>query len=196
MGIPVPGKDGIYIETGAWRRKKVYCRPISPVSFRLPRLGLYSLGGRTYYHKILWRIEAVRFGFRLFAIALKAHRQHRCRYAGQISEWYDHNNTILPLRDFTRFGGKMYYRSVNKGRENVHSLIFYISFYHTLKPNQLLILFCLASCNGGDVHLVWPPWPESRVYVPTMRVGDGQCNLTMISFRLILSTHTCSLVVF
>ena len=33
-------------------------------------LGLYSLSGRTPYHKISWRLDGARFGFRLFPIAL------------------------------------------------------------------------------------------------------------------------------
>ena len=31
----------------------------------------------------------------------------------------------------------------------------------------------ISYCNGGVVLLMWPTWPESRVYVPTMWSGDG-----------------------
>ena len=33
--------------------------------------GLYSLSGKKSYRKISWSLEAARFGFKLFAIALK-----------------------------------------------------------------------------------------------------------------------------
>ena len=49
-------------------------------------------------------------------------------------------------------------------------------------------------CNGGVELLMWPPWPEHRVYVPAMRSGAGQRNLKILSCGLIPNARTCSLV--
>ena len=48
----------------------------------------------------------------------------------------------------------------------------------------------------GGVLIMWPPWQESRVYVPAMRSGAGQRNLKILSCGLILNRRTCSLVGF
>ena len=56
-------------------------------------LGLYSLSEQTSYHKISWNLEATRFGFRPFSIALKFDRHLGSSTAAcQISERYDHYN--------------------------------------------------------------------------------------------------------
>ena len=57
--------------------------------------GLYSLSRRTSYRKILWILEAARFGFRLFhrSEIWQAPRQQRGRDACHISERYNHHNT-------------------------------------------------------------------------------------------------------
>ena len=43
---------------------------------------------------------------------------------------------------------------------------------------------------------MWLPWPEVCVYFWTMRVGTRQYNLTTIRFQILVSGHTCPLVVF
>ena len=53
-------------------------------------LGIYSLSGRTPYRQISWSLEAARFWFRLFAIALNL--TGCCRDVCRISERYDHHN--------------------------------------------------------------------------------------------------------
>ena len=56
--------------------------------------GLYSLSGKTSYHKISWRLKAARFGVKLFLSLwiLTGTRQQCCRDACQSSERYDHYN--------------------------------------------------------------------------------------------------------
>ena len=79
-------------------------------------LGLYSVSGKTSYRKISKSLEAVRFEFRLlqsfwnltdtFATALP-----RCLSNLRAIQRSEH--PISRLRDYTRFGGKTYYRLVN-----------------------------------------------------------------------------------
>ena len=75
--------------------------------------GLYSLSGKTSYRKISWSLEAARFGFKLF--------QSLWNLAGTSAALLSNFRAIRPLqhpisrlRDFTRFGGKTYYRLVNR----------------------------------------------------------------------------------
>ena len=97
--------------------------------------------------------------------------------------------------DVTKKCFKYWYASNHNTLTTKHGSCAYVKGYMYI-VSTILILYLNIVCNGGVVLLMWPPWPESLVYVPTMRVEAGQCNLTIISFRLVLSTHSCSLVVF
>ena len=81
-------------------------------------LGLYSLSGKTSYRKILWSLEAARFGFKLFQslwnlAGTSAALLPRCLSNFRAIRPLQH--TISRLRDFTTFGGKTSYRLVNRG---------------------------------------------------------------------------------
>ena len=80
--------------------------------------GLYSLTGKTSYHKISWSLEAARFGFKLFQslwnlAGTSAALLPRCLSNFRAIRPLQH--PISRLRDFTRFGGKTSYRLVNRG---------------------------------------------------------------------------------
>ena len=84
-------------------------------------LGLYSLSGKTSYHKISWSLEAARFGFELFQslwnlAGTSAALLPRCLSNFRAIRLLQH--PISRLRDFTRFGGKTSYRLVNRGPES------------------------------------------------------------------------------
>ena len=83
-------------------------------------LGLYSLSGKTSYRKILWSLEAARFGFKLFQslwnlAGTSATLLPRCLSNFRAIRPLQH--PISRLRDFTRFGSKTSYRLVNRGPE-------------------------------------------------------------------------------
>ena len=83
-----------------------------------PFLGLYSLSGKTSYHKISWSLEAARFEFKLFQslwnlAGTSAALLPRCLSNFRAIRLLQH--PIPRLRDFTRFGGKASYRLVNRG---------------------------------------------------------------------------------
>ena len=80
--------------------------------------GLYSLSGKTSYHKISWSLEAARFGFKLFQslwnlAGISAALLPRCLSNFRAIQPLQH--PISRLRDFTRFDGKTSYRLVNRG---------------------------------------------------------------------------------
>ena len=87
-------------------------------SYWIRALGLYSLNGRTPYHKISRSLEAARFGFKLFQslwnlAGISAAALPRCLSNYRAIRPLQH--PISRLRDFTRFGGKTSYRLVNRG---------------------------------------------------------------------------------
>ena len=88
-------------------------------------LGLYSLSGKTSYHKISWSLEAARFGFKLFQslwnlAGTSAALLPRCLSNFRAIRPLQH--PISRLRDFTRFGGKTSYRLVNRGPVSCHQV--------------------------------------------------------------------------
>ena len=87
-------------------------------------IDLYSLSGRASYRKVLRSLEAARFGFRPF--------QSLWNFTGTsvaaLPRYLPHFRAIRPsshpisqLRDFTRLGGKTYYRLVNKDPNSYHN---------------------------------------------------------------------------
>ena len=88
--------------------------------------GLYSLSRQTFHREISWSLDAARFGVRLFlslwnlAGTPAVWRLPRClpnfRSIGKFLP------RISRLRDFTRFGGKTFYRLVNRGSGFLHCL--------------------------------------------------------------------------
>ena len=81
-------------------------------------LGLYSLSGKTSYRKISWSLEAARFGSKLLRslwnlAGTPAALLPRCLSNFRAIRPLQH--PISRLRDFTRFGGKTFYRLVNRG---------------------------------------------------------------------------------
>ena len=112
------------------------CGPIFIISFRVNQLamriqygcpsgsettlGLSSLSGRTYYHKISWSLEAASFGFRLFQslwnlTGTSAAVLPMCLSNFRAIRSIQH--PISRLRDFARFGGKTSYRLMHRGTE-------------------------------------------------------------------------------
>ena len=90
---------------------------------------LYSLSGRTSYHKISWSLEAARLGFRRFQsfwnlTGTSTALLPRC--LSNLREIRSLYHPISRLRDFTRFGGKTSCRLVNRGPvSGTFHLIFY-----------------------------------------------------------------------
>ena len=81
--------------------------------------GLYSQSGKTSYRKISWSLEAARFGFKLFQLlwnlaGTSAALLPRCLSNFRVIRPLQH--PISRLWDFTRFGGKTYYRLVNEAQ--------------------------------------------------------------------------------
>ena len=88
----------------------------------LPKLGLYSLSGKTSYRKISWSLEAARFGFKLFQLLWNLTSPSAAalpRYLSNFRAIRPLQHPISRLRDFTRFGGKTSYRLVNRGPAEV-----------------------------------------------------------------------------
>ena len=89
-------------------------------------LGLYSLSGKTSYRKISWSLEAGRFGFKLFQslwnlAGTSATLLPRC--LSNFRAIWPLQHPISWLRDFTRFGGKTSYHSVNRGPVSVQHCV-------------------------------------------------------------------------
>ena len=103
-------------------------RPDPGMALCLPQ-GLYSLSGKTSYHKISWSLEAARFGFKLFQslwnlAGTSAAQLPRCLSNFRAIQPLQH--PISRLRDFTRFGGKTSYRLVNRGPEDDYNIALYV----------------------------------------------------------------------
>ena len=80
--------------------------------------GLYSLSGKTSYHKISWSLEAARFGSKLFQSLWNLAGTSAAALPRRLSNFRvirPLQHPISRLRDFTRFGGKTSYRLVNRG---------------------------------------------------------------------------------
>ena len=83
---------------------------------------LYSPSRRTFYRKISWNLEAVRFGFRLFQSLWNLTDTSAAgmpRYLSNCRTIRWLQDPISLHRDFTRFGGKTSYRLVNIGPGSV-----------------------------------------------------------------------------
>ena len=81
-------------------------------------LGLYSLSGRTSYHKISWSLKAARFGFRLFQsfwnlTGTLAAALPRCQPNFRAIRSFKH--PISRPGNFIRFGNETSVQLVNRG---------------------------------------------------------------------------------
>ena len=75
---------------------------------------LCSPSGRASYRKISWSLEALRFGFRFFQTLWNLTATSAVALPHCLSH-FRAMRSISKLQDFTRLGGKMPYRLVNRG---------------------------------------------------------------------------------
>ena len=130
--LPEPMMTGFYEATWC----DATSRHLATMSCNIKIQGLYSLSGKTSYHKISWSLEAARFGSKLFQslwnlAGTSAALLPRClsNFRAMLLQ-----HPISRLRDFTRFGGKTSYRLVNRGpggclNMNILSYQYRISHY-------------------------------------------------------------------
>ena len=127
------------------------------------KLGLYSLSGKTSYHKISWSLEAARFGFRLFQLVwnltgTSAAAPPRC--LSNFIAIRSLHHPISRLRDFTRFGGKTSYRLVNRGSAGYISKLNFMPFIASdlsakmQGVSEWLNLTAFLGTADSEVHIV------------------------------------------